>query len=66
MPTSQPEERLVLSYFGEKVYHRSSPDDASRPACRPTRIRGVPMMRVKADKDGLSPCPLCWPPDQDE
>lgn len=53
--------RLVLSYLGEDVYHRSSVDDDLRPACRPSRIRGVPTMRVRADRQGQRACPLCWP-----
>lgn len=57
------EARLVLSYLGEDVYHRSGEPDDLRPACRPSRIRGVPMMRVHADNQGLRPCPLCWPDD---
>lgn len=53
--------RLVLSYMGEDVYHRTSRDDDLRPACRPTRIRGVPTIRVMAERQGKSPCSLCWP-----
>lgn len=52
--------RLVLSYMGEDVYHRSSTDDDLRPACRPSRIRGVPTMRLMAERQGKSPCLLCW------
>lgn len=52
--------RLVLSYMGEDIYHRSTEDDDLRPACQPARIRGVPTMRVSAERRGLRACPLCW------
>lgn len=60
--------RLVLSYLGEDVYHRRGTSDDLRPVCRPSRIRGVPMMRVRAEHQGLRACPLCWPgsPDPDQ
>ena len=61
---TQPNPRLVLAYLGEKIYHRGSADDDLRPVCRPTRIRGVPMMRVFAERDGLSPCSNCFPPSE--
>ncbi|HSJ35151.1 MAG TPA: hypothetical protein VLB85_08875 [Acidimicrobiia bacterium] len=57
----QPTPRLVLVYLGEKVFHRCWPEDDQRPACRTSRIRGVPMMRVFAERDGLDACPDCWP-----
>ena len=53
--------RLVLSYLGETVYHCPHPDDDQRPLCNPKRIRGVPQMRVRAERYGLSACPKCWP-----
>ncbi|MFP3913625.1 MAG: hypothetical protein ACLFWM_02025 [Actinomycetota bacterium] len=52
--------RLVLFYMGEGIYHRGSEGDDQRPACQPSRIRGVPTMRVTAERRGLRPCPLCW------
>lgn len=61
-----PTERLVLSYMGEPHYHRPSPDDDLRPACEPTRLRGVPAMRVTAERWGQTPCPRCWPPSPDD
>ena len=57
-----PEERLVLSYLGETHYHRPLETDQERPACKPTRMRGVIAMRVRAERDGQTPCPDCWPP----
>jgi hypothetical protein len=57
----QPEDRLVISYLGEAHYHRSMPEDELRPACRPTRMRGVLSMRVRAERAGQIPCPECWP-----
>lgn len=56
-----PEDRLVLSYMSEPHYHRASDQDPDRPACRPTRMRGVTAMRVLAERDGQTPCPDCWP-----
>ncbi|MFO7293895.1 MAG: hypothetical protein FWJ92_12960 [Actinomycetes bacterium] len=53
--------RLVLAYLGEDVYHRGLPEDDTRPACQPMRLRGVPAMRVTAERRGLRPCPECWP-----
>jgi len=53
--------RLVLSYLGEDVYHAPSEDDGARPRCLPRRIRGIPAMRVIAERHGQSPCPRCWP-----
>jgi hypothetical protein len=58
---SKPEERLVLSYLGEKHYHRMWEEDAERPACTPKRMRGVASMRVRAELYGQTACPLCWP-----
>lgn len=63
--TTTPSERLVLSYLGEKTYHKASQEDDLRPVCEPRRIRGVPMMRVFAERDGLDPCPRCWPDEDD-
>jgi len=60
--TSSPSEKIVLSYLGERHYHRGSEGDDLRPACRPERIRGIPSMRIHAEhRDGLSPCERCWP-----
>lgn len=59
--TNSPPDRLVLFYLGDTHYHRGDPEDGLRPACRPERIRGVTAMRVRAERDGLAPCPLCWP-----
>lgn len=56
-----PQDRLVLSYMGEPHYHRPSDEDQVRPACQPKRMRGVTAMRVLAERDGQTPCPLCWP-----
>lgn len=56
-----PQERLVLVYMGEPHYHRPFPSDPERPACTPTRMRGVTGMRVRAERDGQTPCPRCWP-----
>lgn len=53
--------RLVLSYLGDDFYHRSSDEDDLRPACQPMRIRGVPMVRQRAERQGQSPCQRCWP-----
>ncbi len=58
--STPPHDRLVLAYFGDRFYHRGSVDDDQRPACAPRRIRGVPMMRVFARRDGLQPCPDCY------
>lgn len=52
--------RLVLSYMGEDIYHRGAEGDDLRPACQPARIRGVPTMRVSAERRGLRACPRCW------
>jgi hypothetical protein len=59
----EPEDRLVLSYMGEPNYHRMSDADSERPACTPKRMRGVTAMRVRVERDGQTPCPLCWPDD---
>lgn len=56
-----PSERLVLSYMEDDSYHREHPDDRSRPACDPTRTRGVPAIRTEAERRGQTPCPKCWP-----
>lgn len=61
MPT--PEDRLVLVYMGEPYFHRLSEEDPERPACNPQRMRGVTAMRVRAERDGQTRCPLCWPED---
>lgn len=61
MSTEPRQDRLVLSYLGEKIFHRVLPGDEARPACEPSRIRGVPMMRVRAERIGLIRCPRCWP-----
>ncbi len=58
---SKPEERLVLSYLGEDHYHRMWEEDVERPACSPKRMRGVASMRVRAERDGQTACPRCWP-----
>lgn len=56
-----PADRLVLSYLSEAHYHRRNPDDDERPSCRPKRARGVLTHRLKAEREGQSPCPSCWP-----
>lgn len=66
MSTEPRQDRLVLSYLGEKIFHRVLPGDESRPACDASRIRGVPMMRIKAERIGLTRCPRCWPADPGE
>src|SRR5690606_30055131 len=53
--------RLVLAYLGEHVYHRGLPEDDTRPAGQPMRLRGVPAVQVSAKRRGLRPCPECWP-----
>lgn len=58
---STPDDRLVLSYLGEEHYHRALESDPHRPACQPTRMRGVPSMRISAERHGQTPCPTCWP-----
>jgi hypothetical protein len=58
-----PTERLVLSYMGEQLYHRPADDDPERPTCTPKRMRGVTAMRVRAEREGRTPCPVCWPPE---
>ncbi|HSJ28621.1 MAG TPA: hypothetical protein VLB67_10445 [Acidimicrobiia bacterium] len=58
-----PTERLVLSYMGEPYFHRPSDDDPERPTCTPTRMRGVTAMRVRVEREGRTPCPVCWPPE---
>lgn len=52
---------LVVSYMSEPHYHRGHPDDDLRPACQPTRIRGVLAIRIQAERLGQTPCPECWP-----
>lgn len=54
-------ERLVISYMTDDHYHREHPDEASRPACQPTRIRGVIAIRTEAERRGQTACPQCWP-----
>jgi hypothetical protein len=56
-----PTERLVLSYMGEPLFHRSLDSDPRRPACNPKRLPGVAAMRVLLEHHGQFPCPLCWP-----
>ena len=58
---SEPTDRLTLVYLGEGVYHRSHADDDLRPACTPTRMRGVLTMTVRAARRGLTACRRCWP-----
>jgi hypothetical protein len=58
---TDPRERLVLSYMSEPHYHRPHPDDESRPACAPDRIRGVVAIRTQAERRGQTACPICWP-----
>lgn len=57
----KPEERLVLAYMGEPHFHRPLESDQERPVCNPKRMRGVVAMRVRAERDGQTPCPNCWP-----
>lgn len=61
--TPTPSERLVISYMSDDHYHREHPDEKSRPACKPTRIRGVMAIRAQAGRRGQTPCPKCWPGD---
>lgn len=63
--TSPRHHRLVLSYLGESHYHRLDTLNDQRPACDPRRIRGVPSIRVSAERKGLTPCPDCWPDEAD-
>jgi hypothetical protein len=59
-----PSERFVVSYLDDDHYHREHPDKISRPACNPTRIRGVMAIRSEAERDGQTPCPKCWPEEE--
>lgn len=61
MTPNRPAESLVLSYLGERNYHRSHPEDDLRPLCQPRRIRGVLAIRMDVERRGLSACPDCWP-----
>jgi hypothetical protein len=56
-----PSERFIISYLDDDHYHREHPDKISRPACHPTRIRGVIAIRSESERDGQTPCPECWP-----
>lgn len=52
---------LVVVYYGSDAhYHRRSPTDPRRPACRPILDPAVLTNQNNAEAEGKTPCPDCW------